>query len=326
MVRRIVCRELAGPEAMRLEEVPAPPLGPGQVRVAVRAAGVNFPDILMTYGKYQLRPPLPFTPGVEAAGDVVECAADVSGVRVGDQVITKHRVGGYTDEIVLAAADTHPLPPGFDYAEGACFMVGYHTAYHGLVQRGQVGPGQVLLVHGAAGGVGLGAVEIGKLLGATVIATGSRDDKLAVVKARGADHVINYVSDNFRERVKELTDGRGADVIYDPVGGDVFDESLRCIAWNGRLLVVGFAGGRIPAAPANLALLKGCAVVGVRAGEFGRRNPAAAKANQRALLDWAAAGKLKPHISHRLPLERFAEAMAVLSDRKAVGRVALLAR
>lgn len=326
MVRRVVCRELAGPEAMRLEEAPSEPLGPGQVRVAVHAIGVNFPDILMTYGKYQLRPPLPFTPGVEAAGEVVECAGDVSAVQVGDKVITKHRTGGYADELVLGAGDLYPLPAGFSFAEGACFMVGYHTAYHALVQRGRVQPGQTLLVHGASGGVGLGAVEIGKLLGATVIATGSSDDKLAVVKARGADHVINYVSDNFREPVKALTGDRGADVIYDPVGGEVFDESLRCIAFGGRLLVVGFAGGRIPTLPANLALLKGCAVVGVRAGEYGRRLPAVAKANQRALLDWAAAGKLRPHISHQLPLARFAEAMQVLTDRKAIGRVALMAR
>jgi NADPH2:quinone reductase len=311
---------------MRLEEVPSVPLAAGQVRVAVHAVGVNFPDILMTYGKYQLRPPLPFTPGVEAAGVVVECAADVTTPHVGDKVVTKHRVGGYADELVLGAADVYPLPPGFSLAEGACFMVGYHTAYHALVQRGRVQAGQTLLVHGASGGVGLGAVEIGKLLGATVIATGSSDDKLAVVQARGADHVINYARDSFRERVKALTGDRGADVIYDPVGGDVFDESLRCIAWNGRLLIIGFAGGRIPALPANLALLKGCAVVGVRAGEFGRRNPAAAKANQRTLLDWAAAGKLKPHISHQFPLERFAEAMQVLTDRKAIGRVALIVR
>jgi len=326
-VRRVVCRELAGPESLRLEEVPSPPLGPGQVRVALHAAGINFPDILTTFGKYQHKPPLPFVPGVEAAGEVVEVAADVRGVKLGDKVITRHRPpGGYADEAVLRPAVLHPLPAGFTYVEGATFFVGYHTAYHALVQRGRLEPGQVLLVHGAAGGVGLGAVEIGKLLGATVIATGSSDEKLAVVQARGADHVINYSREDFREKVKALTDDRGADVIYDPVGGDVFDQSLRCIAFGGRLLVIGFAGGRIPALPANLALLKGCAVVGVRAGENGRHHPEVSRANQQALLDWAAAGKLKPHISHQLPLERFVEAMALLTDRKAVGRVALLTR
>ncbi|HYM31207.1 MAG TPA: NADPH:quinone oxidoreductase family protein [Candidatus Cybelea sp.] len=323
MVRRVVCRELNGPESMRLEEEPSRVLGPGQVRVAIRACGVNFPDLLMTRGLYQLKPPLPFTPGFESAGDVVEVAPDVETVKPGARVITRHRYGGYADELVLTPDALLPLPASFSYAEGACFTVGYHTAYHALVHRGHLKAGQVLLVHGAAGGVGLGAVEIGKLLGATVIATGSSDEKLAVVRERGADHVINYTRESFRERVKAITQDRGADVIYDPVGGDVFDESLRCIAWQGRLLVIGFAGGRIPKLPANLALLKGCAVVGVRAGEATRRNPALGKDSREALMRLANSGALRPNISHTLPLERFAEAMRVLSERKAVGRVAL---
>lgn len=323
MPRAVLCRELGPPERLALEDLPSRPLGEGEVRVALHACGVNFPDILMVAGTYQFKPPLPFTPGMESAGEVTELGPGVDGLRFGDKVITMQRQGGYAEEIVLPAAQLVPLPQGFSFVEGATFMVGYKTAYHALVQRAQLQPGETLLVHGAAGGVGLAAVEIGKGLGATVIATASSEEKLAVARARGADHAINYARENFVDAVKSMTGGAGADVIYDPVGGDVFTQSLRCIAWGGRLLIIGFAGGTIPGVAANRVLIKGCSVIGVRAGEAGRRDPASGKVVLEALISLAGAGKLKPHVSHVLPLERFAEALELLSGRKAIGRVAL---
>src|SRR5207302_8745585 len=213
---------------------------PGEVRVAIRAAGLNFPGVLMAAGEYQLKPELPFTPSMEAAGDVTEVGAEASGVAVGDKVIVKMRHGAYTDEAVVAPSQLTPLPSTFDYAEGATFLAAHGTAYHGLIDRGQVRPGEVLLVHGAGGGVGLAAVEIGKMLGATVIAAASSEEKLAVAQARGADHLVLYAREPFRDAVKRITDRRGADVVFDPVGGEVFENSLRCIAWGARILVIGF--------------------------------------------------------------------------------------
>ncbi|MGZ5873730.1 MAG: NADPH:quinone oxidoreductase family protein [Bradyrhizobium sp.] len=322
MPRAVVCRELGPPERLRLETFTSAPLAPGQVRVAIRAAGINFPDILMAAGEYQLKPELPFTPGVEAAGEVTEIAGDSSGVAVGDRVIVRMRHGAYVDEAVVASAQLTPLPSNFDYAEGATFLAAHGTAHHALVDRGQVQRGEVLLVHGAGGGVGLAAVEIGKLLGATVIAAASSEEKLAVAKARGADHLVLYAREPFRDAVKRITDGRGADVVFDPVGGEIFENSLRCIAWGARVLVIGFTGG-IGLARTNLLLIKGASVLGVRAGEAARRNPAAGEARLKALLQWAEAGKIRPHVSHRLPLEHYAQAMRLLIDRKAIGRVAL---
>ncbi|HEY8334952.1 MAG TPA: NADPH:quinone oxidoreductase family protein, partial [Tardiphaga sp.] len=272
MPKAIVCRALGPPETLRLESVISAPLAEGQVRVAVRAAGINFPDILMVAGDYQLKPELPFTPGMEAAGDVVEIADDVEGVAVGDRVIAKLRHGGYADEVIVAPAQLTPLPSTLDYAEGATFLAAHGTAYHALVDRARIRPGEVLLVHGAGGGVGLATVEIGKLLGATVIAAASSEDKLAAARARGADHGVLYGSGPFRDAVKRLTDGRGVDVVFDPVGGEVFEQSLRCIAFGARLLVIGFTGG-IGVAKTNLVLIKGASVLGVRAGEAARRDP-----------------------------------------------------
>jgi NADPH2:quinone reductase len=293
------------------------------VRVAVHAAGINFPDILMAAGEYQLKPELPFTPGVEAAGEVSEIADGVAGVAVGDSVIVRMRHGGYADEAVVAPSQLTPLPSTFDYAEGATFLAAHGTAYHALVDRGQIQPSEVLLVHGAGGGVGLAAVEIGKILGATVIAAASSEEKLAVAKARGADHLVLTTREPFRDAVKRMTDGRGADVVFDPVGGEIFENSLRCIAWGARILVVGFTGG-IGLARTNHLLIKGASVLGVRAGEAVRRNPAIGEVRIKALLAWAEAGKIRPNISHRLPIEDFAQAMRLLIDRKAIGRVALM--
>jgi NADPH2:quinone reductase len=324
MPKAVVCRELGPPESLRLETFAAAPLAAGEVRVAVQAAGINFPDILMAAGEYQLKPPLPFTPGVEAAGDVVE-VNDARDVAVGDKVIVKMRHGAYCDEAVVTPSQLVPLPSTFDYAEGATFLAGHGTAYHALIDRGQVKAGEVLLVHGAGGGVGLAAVEMGKMLGATVIAAASSEEKLAIAKSRGADHLVLYAREPFRDAVKRITDGRGADVVFDPVGGEVFENSMRCIAWGARLLIIGFTGG-IGLAKTNLLMIKGASVLGVRAGEAVRKNPALGAVRIKALTEWAEAGKIRPNISHRLPLEDYARAMRLLIDRKAIGRVALITR
>ena len=329
MSKRIVCRELGPPEGLHLESFARAPLQAGEVRVAIRAAGINFPDILMAAGDYQLKPELPFTPGVEAAGDVIEVgeslgvAPDDRRVTVGDRVIVKMRHGAYTDEAVVTPSQLTPLPRGFDYAEGATFLAAHGTAYHALVDRGQVKPGEILLVHGAGGGVGLAAVEMGKMLGATVIAAASSEAKLAAAQARGADHLVLYASEPFRDVVKRITDGRGVDVVFDPVGGEIFENSLRCLAWGARLLVIGFTGG-IGLARTNLVLIKGASVLGVRAGEAVRRDPALGEVRLEALVAWAEAGKIRPNVSHRLPLEHYAKAMRLLIERKAIGRVALM--
>jgi NADPH:quinone reductase len=324
MPRAVVCRELGPPDRLRLETFVSAPLAEGKVRVAVHAAGINFPDILMAAGEYQLKPDLPFTPGVEAAGEVTEVngAADVA---VGDKVILKLRHGAYADEAVVTPAQLTPLPSNFDYAEGATFLAAHGTAYHALIDRSQIQAGEVLLVHGAGGGVGLAAVEIGKLLGATVIAAASSEEKLGVAQAKGADHLVLYGREPFREAVKRLTEGRGADVVFDPVGGEIFENSLRCIAWGARILVIGFTGG-IGLARTNLLMIKGASVLGVRAGEAVRKNPALGEARLKALTEWAETGRIRPNISHRLPLENYAPAMRLLVDRKAIGRVALMMR
>ena len=324
-MKAVVCRELGPPECLRLESFASRPLEPGQVRVTVRAGGINFPDILMVAGQYQLKPELPFTPGVEAAGEVTEIARGVDDTAIGDRVIVRMRHGAYADEVVVAPSQLTPLPSNFDFAEGATFLAAHGTAHHALVDRGHLQPAEVLLVHGAGGGVGLAAVEIGKLLGATVIAAASSEQKLAIAKSKGADHLVLYAREPFRDAVKRITGGRGADVVFDPVGGEVFENSLRCIAWGARILVIGFTGG-IGLARTNLLLIKGASLLGVRAGEASRRNPDIGAARIGALLQWAEAGKIRPHISHRLPLEDCAKAMRLLIDRKAIGRVALITR
>src|SRR5664279_5612274 len=323
MPKKIVCRELGPPEKLRLESFASVPLKQGEVRVAVRAAGINFPDILMAAGQYQLKPELPFTPGVEAAGDVIEVDGAVRGVAVGDRVIVKMRHGAYADEAVVTPAQLIPLPSNFDYAEGATLLAAHGTAYHGLIDRGRLQPGEVLLVHGAGGGVGLAAVEMGKMLGAVVIAAASSEEKLAVAQARGADHLVLYGREPFRDAVKRITAGRGVDVVFDPVGGEIFENSMRCIAWGARILVIGFTGG-IGLARTNLLLIKGASVLGVRAGEAVRQNPELGEVRLKALLEWAEAGRIRPNVSHRLPLDDYAKAMRLLIERKAIGRVALM--
>ncbi|MDB5485420.1 MAG: putative quinone oxidoreductase [Tardiphaga sp.] len=323
MPRAVICHELGGPETLRVAHFDSVALKQGQLRVAIKAAGINFPDVLMTAGEYQLKPDLPFTPGMEAAGDVVEISGDAGSYKVGDRVIVKMRHGGYADEAVVTPAQLTPMPSTFDYAEGATFLAAHGTAYHALIDRARLQAGEVLLVHGAGGGVGLAAVEIGKLLGAMVIACASSQEKLDVAKARGADHGVRYGDGAFRDAVKRLTDGTGADVVFDPVGGEIFEQSLRCINWGARLCVIGFTGG-IGVAKTNLVLIKGASVLGVRAGEAVRRNPALGVVRFKQLMAWAEAGRVRPNVSHRLPLENVATAMRLLTDRKAIGRVALL--
>lgn len=308
--------------SIELGEADLPPPGEGEVRLKLKACSINFPDLLMIQGKYQFKPDLPFSPGMEGSGIVTELGPGVDNVSVGDEVVAGLRIGGFAEEVNAAAAACRPIPKGMDFVKAAAYPAAYLTAYVALVVRGNLKPGETLLVHGSTGGVGLAAVDVGKLLGATVIATSASDEKLKTVKDRGADHVLN-VTKGFREKVKELTGGKGADVIYDPVGGDVFDESVRCIAWNGRLLIIGFTSGRIPSVPVNMPLIKGFSVVGVRAGEYGRRDPEAGKENIKAIDSWASEGKIDPYVCATFPLERAVDAMRMLQDRQAVGKVVL---
>jgi NADPH2:quinone reductase len=302
--------------------MPQQALEPGQVRLRMRAAALNFPDILTIAGQYQHKPPLPYTPGIEGVGEVIEVGEGAAPALMGQRLLVSGP-GCFAEERIADVARTWPAPAALDDVHAAAFMVGYATAYHCMLDRAALKPGEVVLIHGASGGVGLAAVQLAKLHEATVIATGGSDEKLAVVKQYGADHVINLSHGGFRDRVLELTGGNGADVIYDPVGGDVFDESLRAIAWRGRIVLVGFAEGRIPTVPANYALLKGCSVIGARAGEFRRREPAAGKAMSEELLKLANSGKIKPHVSHVLPLAETPRAMALMQQRKIVGKAVL---
>jgi len=319
-MKALLCRNISEDiGALALEDVLLPPLGVDQVRVRVRAAAVNFPDLLMVQGKYQHRPELPFVVGGEFAGEIVQAGSLVDRFKIGDRVIGGGLTGAFAEEAQVSEAQLRPIPAGVDFATAAGFTMAYLTAYVSLVRRAALQPGEFLLVHGASGGVGLAAVDLGRVLGARVIATASSETKRNFLLRYGAEHVLP--SENFRDTVKALTAGRGADVIYDPVGGDAFDESTRCIAFNGRLLVVGFASGRIPSINANIPLIKGFSVVGVRAGEFGRRAPEKGRENIEAIDALLAAGKLKPHIGARFGLDQAVDAMRMLADRKAIGKV-----
>jgi NADPH2:quinone reductase len=321
-MKAMLCKAFGPPESLTLEDVPSKALAAGQVRLAVHAAGVNFPDVLMIQGKYQFKPPFPFAPGAEVAGEVVEVAPDVSSVKVGDRVLAMVGSGGYADEAVAAASSCMAIPASMDFATAAGFSMTYGTSYHALVQRGALQPGEVLLVHGASGGVGTSAIDIGRQLGAKIIATGGSDEKLArVAKHYGVEHVINYRTEpNWKDKVKELTGGKGADVIYDAVGGDVLENSLRCVNWAGRVLVIGFAGGEIPKVPANLVLLKGCALVGVFWGAFAGRDPELNRKNFQTMFAWYEQKKLAPLVSLRFPLERAKDAMHAIIAREVVGK------
>ena len=319
-MKALVCRTLSEDiGTLRIEEIARAPLAVDQVRVRIRAAAVNFPDLLMVEGKYQHKPELPFIVGGEFAGDVIEAGPLAERFKIGDRVIGSGLTGAFAEEAELPEAQLRPLPSGADYATAAGFTMAYLTAYVSLVRRAELQEGEFLLVHGASGGVGLAAVDLGRVLGARVIATASNEAKRNFLLRYGAEHVLP--STGFRETVKAITAGRGADVIYDPVGGDAFDESTRCIAFNGRLLVVGFASGRIPSIAANIPLIKGFSVVGVRAGEYGRRDPAKGRENIEAIDSLLTEGKLHPYIGARFGLDQAADAMRMLADRKAIGKV-----
>ncbi len=320
LVVRTLADDLAGCE---IEEIELAPPGPGEVQVGVMAAALGFPDLLMTRGAYQFKPDVPFVPGHEGAGLVLGIGEGVSGIEVGDEVIAAAPTGLLAAAANVPAATVRPLPQNLSFEEGASLVSASLTAYVALTRRGKLEKDETLLVHGAGGGVGLAAVEVGKLLGARVIAAASTEEKRNLAKTKGADEVIANTS-GFKDKVKELTGGAGADVIYDPVGGDVTDESLRCTAWGGRLLIVGFASGRIAQIPANYPLIKGFSVVGVRAGEHGRRDPDKGAEDIAQILAWAGEGKLKPHIGARFPLAEAKEALALMAARGALGRIVVV--
>jgi NADPH:quinone reductase len=320
--RGVICAELGPPERLELRRLARASLAPGTVRVKLKAAGINFPDLLMIRGKYQYRPDLPFVPGMEAAGFVVETAPDVRALAIGQKVMVQMRTGGYAEEAAVPADRVIPLPAGFSFLEGATFLVAHTTAYHALATRAALTPGQTLLVLGASGGVGLAAVQIGKALGGKVIAAASTEDKLRIAQKFGAEDLINYAKEPVDEGVRRLTSGAGVDVVFDPVA-IAQDCVLRCVTYGGKLLIVGFAGGVIPAYAANRVLLKGCTVIGIRAGEAGRRNPEMRRRELETLCALAAQGIACPFVSASYPLTRYAEAMQLLGRRQAVGRVAL---
>lgn len=323
-MRAMFCKELTGPDGLALGEAPPPAAGDGQVQIAVHACGLNFADTLITQGKYQVRPDLPFVPGMEVGGEIIACGKGVTGFRPGDRVLATTGVGGLAEEVVADSDRVWKIPDSMDFATAAAFPVAYGTSHGALRYRVNLQAGEVLLVHGASGGVGLTAVEVGKAVGATVIATASSDEKLQVARDHGADHGINYTTESIRDRVKALTGG--ADVVYDPVGGDAFMESLRCINWEGRILVIGFASGTIPQIPANYLLLKNCAAVGFFWGAYQDRDPAVIRRSMDEALVWYGEGKFKPHISHRLPLEKAADGFNLLAARKSTGKVVIETR
>jgi NADPH2:quinone reductase len=325
-VKAILCREFGPPSILSIADIPEPVIQPGMVKIQIHAAGLNFPDTLMIAGKYQERPDFPFSPGMESAGIVSEVGKGVVGIHVGDRVLADHGHGGFAEYVLAKTTKTHRIPDSMTFEEAAGFPVTYGTTYHALVDRARLQPGEILLVHGAAGGVGLTAVEIGKHLGAMVIATVGSDEKIEIVERYGADHVINYTKGSIREQVKALTDDQGADVIYDPVGGDVFDESIRCINWGGRLLIIGFAGGRIAELKTNLPLLKGCSVVGVFWGAFCNRSPDKNRLNFETLFKLFEEGRIRPHVSMRFPLEQTGDGMEFILSRKSTGKVIVTVR
>ncbi|BCG22195.1 NADPH:quinone oxidoreductase family protein [Pseudomonas sp. No.21] len=325
-MKAVLCKAFGPAETLVLEEVASPEPKKNEVLIDVHAAGVNFPDTLIIEGKYQFKPPFPFSPGGEAAGTVAAVGEKITHLKPGDRVMALTGWGSFAEQVAVPGYNVMPIPKGIDFNSAAAFGMTYGTSMHALKQRANLQPGETLLVLGASGGVGLAAVEIGKAMGAKVIAAASSAEKLEVAKAAGADLLINYSESSLKEKVKELTGGQGADVIYDPVGGDLFDEAIRSIAWNGRLLVVGFASGRIPELPVNLTLLKGASVVGVFWGSFAQRQPQDNLANFQQLFAWHAEGKLKPLVSQVFPLEQSADAINALGQRKAVGKVVVKVR
>ena len=323
-MKALLCRELNGVGGLRVEEIDAPEPRPNEVLVTVKAAGVNFPDVLLVQGKYQYKAPLPFAPGFELAGVISSVGGDVRHVKPGDRVLAIVPHGAFAEAAVAPADRVMKLPAEVDFEHAAAMMFTYGTSLHALKDRGRLKAGETILVLGAAGGVGLAAVELGKLMGARVIAAASSAEKLAVCREHGADECIDYSKEDLRERIKALTGGKGVDVVYDPVGGAHTEPALRGLAWDGRLLVVGFAAGDIPKIPLNLPLLKGCSIVGVYWGGFLQKEPEAARQNAQQLVEWLGAGRIRPHISARYPLARGAEALRHVEERRAKGKIVVL--
>src|SRR5215472_8659277 len=316
VVKAVLCKAYGPPESLVIEDIEPLKPGRGQAVIDVRACGVNFPDTLIIQGKYQFKPATPFSPGNEVAGVVKEVGEGVENVEVGDRVIAFTGWGGFAEEVVADAARLIPMPGGMDFTTAAAFVMVYGTSHYALKDRAQLKPGETLLVLGAAGGVGLATVELGKVMSAHVIAAASTNEKLEVCKQHGADQVINYTTEDLKERVKQLTPGKGVDVVFDPVGGDYSEAALRGMAWGGRFLVIGFTTGEIPRIPLNLTLLKGCSIVGVFWGSFTTRDPERNQEHLRELLNWFVTGKIKPLISATYPLERAADALNDMMNRK----------
>ncbi|MBT6137365.1 MAG: NADPH:quinone oxidoreductase family protein [Rhodospirillaceae bacterium] len=324
-MRALLCHELGDTSSLVVGEIERPPLAAGEVRIGVKASGVNFPDILMVEGKYQVKPKMPFTPGLEVAGEVLECADGIEHVRPGDRVLAFARHGGgHAEEAVVPGEVVTPIPDAMDFVTAAAFPVTYGTAHFGLSYRGRLSAGETLLVLGAAGGVGLAAIEVGKLLGARVIAAASSPEKLATARQHGADETINYATEDLRDRVRALTDGKGVDVVFDPVGGDAFEQSVRCIGWEGRILVVGFASGTIAKAATNMILVKNFSVVGVVFGEHSERFPKDTRERLTTLLKAYDAGHLKPKVMKTYPLEEAATALSEMAGRRVLGKLVLI--
>ena len=322
-MRAILCKAWGGPETLVLEDVDSREPAAGEVKIRVRAAGVNFPDVLIIQKKYQIQPSLPFSPGAEVAGDVMSVGTGVSHVKVGDKVVSFCGVGGFAEEVIVPAALTIPMPPGVPYPLAAIFSLAYGTSWHAIRDRAALQPGETMLVLGASGGVGLAAVEIGKAIGARVIAAASSDEKLAVCKEHGADALINYSTEDLREAIKRETAGKGPDVIYDPVGGKFAEPAFRSIGWRGRYLVIGFAAGDIPSLPLNLALLKGASIVGVFWGEFAKREPQQNMKGMAEMLGWLKEGKIRPLISKSYALAEAPQALKDMAARKVVGKIVI---
>ncbi len=322
-MRAVLCNEWGGPEKLLLKDMPSPAIRDGAVRIAVRAAGINFADLLLISGQYQEKPAFPFTPGMEVAGIVTEVGAGVNNTKVGDRVMALIGTGAYAEEVIAPADRVYRIPDAMDFPSAAGFPVAYGTSHGAFHWRAHLQPGEWVLVLGAAGGVGLTAVEIAKAMGAKVIAAAGSQEKLALAQQHGADHLIDYSREDIRERVKAITGGRGVDVVYDPVGGDAFDASLRSIAWGGRILIIGFAGGRIPQIPANILLVKNIDVIGFYWGSYQSRKPDLLRQGYAQLFRWFEEGKLKPHVSETFDLAHVAGALDSLRQRKSTGKVVL---
>ena len=322
-MRAVICEKLCDIEDLAFGEVPPPPISPSGVRIAVKAAGINFADTLIIRGQYQIRPPLPFSPGFEVAGDVIEIGADVTRCRVGDRVMAVVDYGGFAEQVVTDERQVFRLAASVDYVTAAAVPVAYGTSHLGLWYKAGLRAGEWLLVHGAAGGVGLTAVEVARIMDARVIATASSPEKREIARAAGADCVLDSAAEDLRDQVKDITGGRGVDVVYDPVGGDLFDQSLRCTAQGGRILIVGFASGTVPRIPANILLVKNIAALGFYWGAHLRIAPDRMEESCRQLVDWLATGRLKPHVSMTYPLAEARTALQALKARRTTGKVVL---